>query len=185
MALEFLNTLLPMLNSASTIYNAIKQPQQIQKSQQLYNKVNQQAINPQPTAAEQMLLNPNDPRVQAMQQAEMQNAQGSFLGALRDVQTADQRDSAMGRSTYFDPERRDEGISFLMQRAQPALQQQSSANVYSRIQQALQPQIARQQSSANASQAYAAQNINDAQSGKMYNPIQNYANMLTALRGLQ
>lgn len=78
-----------------------------------------------PTAAElehnkiiQELMNPDSPLLKRLSERDRQSALEAFQGQIRTMQTADRRNTAMGRQpTFFNPERADEAVSFLTSRA--------------------------------------------------------------------
>lgn len=78
-----------------------------------------------PTAAEgqynkiiQELMNPDSPLLKRLSERDRQSAIEAFQGQIRTMQTADRRNTAMGRQpTFFNPERADEAVNFLTSRA--------------------------------------------------------------------
>ncbi len=82
-----------------------------------------------PTASEkaqnalyQAMLNPNNPQMQALMATNKAQNLSNFQMQLQEMQLADRRNEAMGRSsTFFTPERADESMSYLTSRGLPQL----------------------------------------------------------------
>lgn len=90
----------------------------------------------QPTPAEQRagslyesLLQPNNSLVKQMTDDETRQGMSAFLSQIKAMQMADARAGARGkRGAFFNPERADETVNYLVSRGLPGLQQQARTN---------------------------------------------------------
>ena len=97
--------------------------------------------NQGPTASEarsnellNALLDPNNAMVKNLQQEELNRSAAEFLSRIRGMQLADRRIQGRGgQPTFFNPERADEAVDFLVSRALPQLSQSGMDTARSRI----------------------------------------------------
>lgn len=82
-------------------------------------------------------MNPNDPRYKAMVNVEKQGIQNDFLSTLRDMIEANRRQASLGRTQFFDPERRDETMFSAITRGKQQADHQANSNVLNRINMAI------------------------------------------------
>lgn len=82
-------------------------------------------------------MNPGDPRYKAMVDNEKQGIQNDFLSTLRDMVEANRRQASMGRTQFFDPERRDETMFSAITKGKQQADQQANSNVLNRINMAI------------------------------------------------
>lgn len=123
-----LQFLLPLVQAGATILSAVNQRKAAKIAQQ-------------PTAAEarsselyDAILNPDSPTFKRLQDREQQSVAQDFLSQIRAMQLADRREASSGRrGTFFNPERADEAVSYMISRGLPAAQAQARNNVADRL----------------------------------------------------
>ena len=129
MAFEFLNSIGPLVNILSAV-NGYR------------NANNAVSGNNVATASEKKsqalyaaLADPNSPLLKQLTDQQQEQNLSDFQQQLTEMQLADRRAQAMGRSpTFFNPERADESLSYLTSRGLPQLRQQSQNQALARIQ---------------------------------------------------
>lgn len=139
MALSFLGSLgstfgkiAPVAQGIGGLIDAIQGPRR-------YNDIYRQAG--QPTAGEMQaqalygaLAQPNNSYVRQMSEAEMRANTEALLSQLRSMALTDRRAQLRGqRGTFFNPERADETIDFLVSRGAPAMRTQAEQTARSNI----------------------------------------------------
>lgn len=80
------------------------------------------------------LADPNSQLFQQMADAEYADSLPAFQQHITEMQLADRRAQALGRSpTFFNPERADEAVSYLTSRGLPGLRTQAKSNAQTRL----------------------------------------------------
>lgn len=85
----------------------------------------------------ELSMNPNDPRFKAMVEAESGGIRSGFLQQVRDLVEANRRQAVMGRTQFFDPERRDANAFSAINKAGQQAQLQARGSVFDRINNAI------------------------------------------------
>lgn len=135
MALSFLSQLGGIAQQAGGIYDILRAGKTNKK---IMSRLGQ--ITPEEQQAQALygaLMQPNNSLVKSLTDTEMQANTEAMLSQLRAMQLSDRRGLARGRrQTFFDPERADETIDFLVSRGMPAMRQQAEQTARSNIQNA-------------------------------------------------
>lgn len=110
------------IGAANTIYSTIKGFSAGKKAQKF---AMQQRPGPNEERAAELynaLLDPDNPIIKKLQTQYTQTNTANFLNAIREMQYADRRAQALGRApTFFNPERADETVNYLVSRAAPKI----------------------------------------------------------------
>lgn len=82
----------------------------------------------------QAMLNPNSPQMKTLTAQSREQGLADFQNQIREMQLADRRERAMGRSnTFFNPERADEQVSYLTSRGLPNINSMAQNNALQMI----------------------------------------------------
>lgn len=148
MALEFLTSLAPMMQTAGQIAGPVQSilgaiRGDFSPTQRFAREYGMDPFNRPMTPSEReaislykALSDPDNTYVQSLADEEKQAIAEDFLSAIRSQQLADRRAQAMGRpATFFDPERADEAKAFMISRALPGMQAQAREAARERIRQ--------------------------------------------------